>query len=87
MFRNQKSKTRRLPVKSMFMGVVGRPIPETQFDGRINLERVSETKVVKSLTAYQNFTDDVILNLQIKNGGWRKLYSKSILRDEIRDTI
>ena len=62
----------------MLMGVVGRPILENFFDGRIHLERVSEAKVVKLLTAHQIFTDDVISNLQIKNRGWREIYSEGI---------
>jgi len=34
-----KVRSRRFPVKAMFMGVVGRPIPEKQFDGKIHMER------------------------------------------------
>ena len=36
-----KMRSRRFPVKSMFMGVVARPRPQHNFDGKILLERVS----------------------------------------------
>ena len=51
------------------MGITGRPIPEKNFDGRVRLERVSKTVEVKKLTSYQNFSDDVIINSEIKEGG------------------
>ena len=47
--------SRRFPIKAMFMGVVGRPIPARQFDGRVHMERVSEMKVVQKLTAHKKF--------------------------------
>ena len=66
--------SRRFPVKSMFLGVVSRPIPHRNFDGRIHLERISTQETVKKLTATQNFSDDVIVNQAIKNGEWRQLF-------------
>ena len=36
----------RFPVKSMFMGVVGRPRPNKNFDGRICLERISKKYII-----------------------------------------
>ena len=40
-------RSRRFPVKSMFMGVVDRPRPDKKFDGRNLLVRVSRTNVIK----------------------------------------
>ena len=72
--------SRRFPIKAMFMGVVGRPIPHRNFDGKIFLERVSERIPVSKITSHQNFSDDVIINQGIKNGEWRTLfYDKSNL--------
>ena len=34
---------RRLPIQSMFMGVVGRPRPDKNFDGHSFLEKISKT--------------------------------------------
>jgi hypothetical protein len=39
-----KATSRRFPVKSMFLGVVGRPNEEHNFTGKILLERVSKTE-------------------------------------------
>ena len=50
-----KVRSRRFPIKTIFVGVVGQPLPEKQFDDRVHLERVSEKKEIKNLTAYQNF--------------------------------
>ena len=61
-----KMLSRRFPIKAMFMGVVGCPIPHRNFDGKILLEIVSEKVVVSNLSCHQNFTDDVILNQAIK---------------------
>ena len=55
------------------MGVVGRPIPHRGFDGKIFLERVSKTKYITMCTAHTNFSDDALVNAEIKNGEWRKL--------------
>ena len=53
-----KMRSRRFPVKSMFMGVVANPNPEKGFDGRILLERISEEVEVKKKYTHQRFTDD-----------------------------
>ena len=41
-----KMRSRRFPVKSMFMGVVARPRPDKNFDGKVFLERVSKNVVI-----------------------------------------
>jgi hypothetical protein len=64
----------RYPVKSMFLGAAARPRPDKGFDGRILLERVSNDHVITMRTAHQNFTDDVVMNNELKNGEWRQLY-------------
>ena len=69
-----KMLSRRFPIKAMFMGVVGRPIPHRNFDGKIFLERVSERIPVSKITSHKNFSDDVIINQGIKNGEWRSLF-------------
>lgn len=40
----------RFSVKSMFMGVVGRPVPHRNFDGNIFLGRVSKKKYISKCT-------------------------------------
>ena len=63
-----KVRSRRFPIKVIFMRDVGRPIESKNFGGRINLERVSETVEIRKLTGHQNFCDDVVINQQIKEG-------------------
>ena len=63
--------SRRFPVTFIFLGVVSRPIPQRNFDGRIHLERIRSQETMKKLTATQNLSDDVPIKQAIKkeNGG------------------
>ena len=63
--------SRRYPIKSMFLGVVGRPIPYRGFDGKVLLERVSKDVLVIKQPAHQNFSDDILVNSAIKEGECR----------------
>ena len=45
--KHPQMKSRRFSINSMFMGAMGRSIPDKIFDGRILLKRVSKTHVVK----------------------------------------
>ena len=65
-------RSRHFPIKSMFMGVFGRPRPDKNFDGRIFLEIISKTYTIKKRTANQRLSDDVLINSEIKNGKWRQ---------------
>ena len=58
----------------MFLGVVGRPTPYRNFDGKALRERVSEDVLVTKQTAHENFSDDVLVNSAIKEGEWRRLF-------------
>ena len=50
-YSHSKMLSRRFPVKSMFMGVVGRTIVHRNFDGKIFLKRVSKKKFIAMCTA------------------------------------
>ena len=51
------------------MGVVGRPRPDNFFDGMILLQRVNKTHIMKKKkTPHQCFSDEVIINSEIKAG-------------------
>ena len=41
--RKQSMLSIRFPIKTMFMTVVGRPMPHRNFDGKIHIERISNT--------------------------------------------
>ena len=45
--KHPQMRSSRFPIKSMFMGVVGRPRPDKFFDGGILLERVSKKHIIK----------------------------------------
>jgi uncharacterized protein (DUF2267 family) len=57
----------------MYLGVVARPAPKFDFHGRVYLERVSKKKVITRETTHTRFTDDVVLNADLRNNGWRRL--------------
>ena len=84
-----KKISRRFPIKSMFLGVVTRPIPHRNFDGRILLERVSKQTTVSKLTTHTNFSDHILINSAIKKGEWKDLFqgNKELTIGEIIDTI
>ena len=77
-----KVRSRRYPVKSMFMGVVGRPNPAKNVNGKIHMERVSETKEVKKLTTNTQFCDNYSLNNLIKEGGGGS-YTQKVVQSRI----
>ena len=60
------------------MGVVGNPIPERGFDGGIFLERISKVEVVTKKMSHQRFSDDRLVNHQIKTGDWRSLVTPQL---------
>jgi len=82
-----KATSRRYPVKIMYMGVVARPRPEHNFDGKILLLRVSERRQLKQATANERFVDDALLNAMLKEGEWRKLYSDDMTISELRAVV
>ena len=70
-----KMLSRRYPIKTMFMAVVGRPLPHRNFNGKIHIERVSETKFISKCTAHTNFSDDAIVNDELKSMAWKSIIS------------
>ena len=82
------------PIKNMYLGVVARPRTFTvgqfkgrSFNGRIMLERISKTKLVKSKTKHSRFSQDAIVNYDIKGGGWKKFYTAGMSVQDMIDTI
>ena len=57
-----KMRSRRFPVKTMFMGVVGRPREDKGFNGKIYLKRVSEEVSLQKRATNQNFSPDRNIN-------------------------
>ena len=69
-----KATSRRFPVKVMYMGVVGSPNQERNFDGKILLLRVSRSKHLSRATVGEWFVSDAALNGLLKKGQWRNCY-------------
>jgi tRNA U38,U39,U40 pseudouridine synthase TruA len=57
----------------MYLGVIARPRENFDFDGRVYLECVSKKKVITKETPHTQFTDDVIMNADLRQNGWRRL--------------
>ena len=80
-------KSRLFAVKSMFMGDVGRQRPDKNFDGRIFLERISKTYTIKKRTANPRFSDEFLINSEIKNGKWRQFYVPDMTCDDLKKIV
>jgi hypothetical protein len=57
--------SRRHPVKVMYLGVVARP--------RETLHLMEKKKLITKETTHTRFTDDVIMNADLRKNGWRRL--------------
>ena len=76
-----KIRSRRYPVKVMYLGVVGRPMKDEtkdiDFNGRIMIKRVAREQKVGKLTRNQNFSPDAKVNDALKNDkAWRDVYDE-----------
>ena len=80
-----KMLSRRFPIKTMFMGVVARPLPHRNFSGKIYMKQVSTTKYLQTATAHTNFSDDALVNDAIKSKEWKTLVSQA--ENKIEDLI
>jgi len=71
----------------MYMGVVARPRPDKNFDGKILLLRVSKEKVLKQAASNQRFADNIHLNNSLREGDWRSLHVPRMTVLELRGAI
>jgi len=58
---------------------MAQPIHHCNFDGKNWLEQISEPTLVTQLTANQNFSNDVNVNVTIKGGDWKMLFDSIVL--------
>ena len=86
-----KIRSRRYPVKVMYLGVVARPIKDEakgiDFNGRIALKRVARERKVLRMTKNKKFSPDVKVNDEIKKGGWKEFYVEGMTAEELFDVI
>ena len=82
-----KIRSRRYPVKVMFLGVVACPNRDHNFDGRVFLKRVSKVEIVQRISRNQQFSENVYLNDAIKRGAWRELLIDILRVDEALNLI
>jgi hypothetical protein len=81
--KHPKATSRRFLVKIMYMGVVGRPRPEYNFDGKILLLRVSEKREMKQAATNERFVDDLTANNMLRKGFWQQYYTENMTIAEL----
>jgi len=82
-----KATSQRYPVKIIYMGVIARPRPEHNFDGKILPLRVSDVRQLTQATSNERFVDDAILNGMLKKGAWRELFHDGMTVSELRAVV
>ena len=80
-------RSRRYPVKVMYLGVVANPQEERNFDGRVYLKRVSNQVTATRRSTNQRFSDDVDVNTAIMNGEWTEVVTLNMRAEEALDAI
>jgi hypothetical protein len=66
-----KCRSRRFPVKVMYQGIVARPSPAHNFNGRIMLKRVSKPAKTKKTSYNTRFDDSYHITHLLKRNEWR----------------
>ncbi len=86
-----KIRSRRFPVKVMYLGVVAAPRPDHNFDGRVFLKRVSKRKKLARGCRNSRFSVNVLINQSITDGEvWRNIMREenhNILTAELQNQI
>jgi len=62
-----------LSLQVMNIGVVAKPVPSENFDGKILLKRIAEETEYQQVTYNRNFTDSAEMNQLLKGRDWQKL--------------
>ena len=70
-YKRPRIRSRRYPVKVMYLGVVAAPRAEHLFDGRILLERVSRRRTLLRSSRNKRFSVDVHVNEEVGAGRWK----------------
>lgn len=78
--------SRRHAIKIMYLGVVARPRPEYNFDGKIGIWRVMQRRPLKKATTTRNFSHDTIVNAEIEKL-WRTIVSEEMEVEEMQRAI
>ena len=84
-----KIRSRRFPVKVMFLGVVAAPNEDHNFDGRIMMKRISKRRKTTRASRNKNFSVDVMVNEILKDGekSWHRLFTEGMSVGELLDII
>ena len=81
-------RSRRFPTKVTFMGVVACPQPRYNFDGRVYLHRVSQTKRLARASKNKRFSVDVDVVQAIVSGEWkRQLMTDGMTVEELLEEL
>ena len=82
-----KLRNRRAPCKVMYMGIVARPEPKYQFEGKIMLKRISKMRNTRHKSFNKKLTDDYYINDLIEHGHWKSLVPESPFPDVDTDIV
>ena len=83
----KKVRSRRHPVKAMFLGVVARPQRDKNFDGKIHIKRVSHMKKLLQMSRRTSYSDDAYVQAELKQGLWHNLHVADMTFNELADAI
>ena len=86
-YRKPKMRSRRYPVKVMYLGVVANPQEEHNFDGRVYLKRVSNQVTTTRRSTNQRFSDDIDVNTALMKGEWTEVVTNNMRAPEALETI
>lgn len=78
--------SRRFPVKIMCLGVVARPQPEHNFDGKIGMWRVADMRPLRRAVVHRNLSHDIATNEAITSK-WRQVVHEDMTVREMQDAI
>jgi len=71
----------------MYMGIIARPNEEHNFDGKIDLIRVANTRQRAKKSHTERFVLDSVLNNELRNGIWQSLYVEGMMVEELCHVI
>lgn len=78
---SERLASRRFVQKVMFIGVMACPHPDRNFDGKVLMLRVSQTKIAQKKTYFKLIVDDYTVNKEI-NANWRDLHDLELVPDD-----
>jgi len=86
-YRRPRIRSRRYPVKVMYLGVVAAPRVDYSFDGRVCLHRVSRRKTLARASRNKRYSVDVLVVEAIVRGEWHNFVAPGSLVGDVLESI